>query len=108
MADSIKDPDKAIKLIWEAVVLIQDRLNRKEGSTQHNMTIEELIEDLDKLMQRHSRKIATLESEVVSLLQENKRMNDAINIGAANYVDLEDRVRRISDFVRLKYPGETP
>ena len=108
MADSIKDPDKSIKLIWEAVVLIQDRLNRKEGDIQHNMTIEELIEDLDKFIQRHSRKIATLESEVVSLLQENKRMNDAINIGAANHVDMEFKVAEIVNFLKEKYPGETP
>ena len=106
MADSIKDPDKAIKLIWDAVVLIQDRLNRKEGSTQHNTTMEEWIEDLDKLMQRHSREISTLENEVISLLKENKKMNDAINIGAANYVEVKEKIENITYFLKKKFPGE--
>ena len=102
------EDNQIVKALCDRIRALEDRFNRKEGDIQHNMTIEGLIEDLDELLQRHSRKLSTLEDEVVSLLQENKRMNDAINIGAANYVDLEDRVRRISDFVRLKYPGETP
>ena len=98
------------------------------------MTIEEWIEDLDKFAQRHSRKISTLESNCADLenkvgeregtielnlesigniqkalsqlVGEQRKMNDAINIGAANYIEVKEKIENITYFLKKKFPGE--
>ena len=45
---------------------------------------------------------------IIALEKEIKNMNEAINIGAANRVDVEFKVADIINFLKEKYPGETP